>query len=78
MGNTTFSGPVASDNGFTGDLTGVVNLTNYTVATAPDASAAGAGAAIYVSDGAAGSPVLAFSNGTDFLRCDTLAAIAAV
>ena len=39
--------------------------------------AAMTGAAIYVSDGAAGSPVLAFSNGTNWLRCDTLAAIAA-
>lgn len=54
-----------------------VKLATYTVATAPDAATAGAGAMIYVSDGAAGSPIVAFSNGTDWLRCDTAAAIAA-
>jgi hypothetical protein len=32
---------------------------------------------IYVSNGAAGSPVMAFSNGSNWLRVDTLAAIAA-
>lgn len=47
---------------------------SYTVATLPDPVAAGV---IYVSDGAAGSPILAFSDGTDWLRCDTAAAVAA-
>ena len=78
MGTTTFSGPVVSNNGFvgdfTGDVVGLVQVPTYTVATAP--SAAGiAGSLIYVSDGAAGSPILAFSNGTDWLRSDTGAAI---
>ena len=77
MGTTTFSGPVNSTNGFVGDVTGAIKLPTFTVATAPSAVAAGAGTMIYVSDGAAGSPVVAFSDGTDFLRVDTLAAIAA-
>jgi hypothetical protein len=51
-----------------------VTLPVYTVATVP---AAVAGGVIYVSDGAAGSPILAYSDGTDWLRSDTAAAIAA-
>lgn len=82
MASTTFSGPVTSTNGFvgavTGDVTGAVagtiTLTAYTVATAP--ATATAGKLIYVSDGAAGSPIVAFGDGTDWLRCDTGAAIA--
>ena len=88
MGQTTFSGPVASDNGFvgsitgditgnvTGNVTGTIQLTSYTVSGVPSASA-NARRMIYVSNGAAGSPVGAFSNGTSWLRCDTLAAISA-
>ena len=80
MAQTTFSGPVKSDNGFignvTGGVTGMVTLPTYTVAGAP-AATGNTGAMIYVSNGAAGSPVVAFSNGTNWLRCDTLAAIAA-
>ena len=81
MASTTFSGPVTSQNGFigsiTGDVTGAIKVPTYTVAGAPSASTAGAGTVIYVSNGAAGSPVLAFSNGTNWLRVDTLATIAA-
>jgi hypothetical protein len=40
---------------------------SYTVATAPDASTAGAGAIIYVSDEAGGA-VLAYSDGTNWRR----------
>ena len=74
MANTTFSGPVISTNGFEG----AVQVPTYTVATAP--SAAGiAGTVIYVTDGVAGQPGLAFSNGTDWKRADTPATtIAAV
>lgn len=35
------------------------------------------GHTVYCSNGAAGSPVLAFSDGTNWLRSDTLAAVAA-
>jgi hypothetical protein len=48
----------------------------YTVATVP-AAAANTGRQIYVSNGAAGQPVVAFSNGTNWLRCDTRANISA-
>lgn len=83
MASTTFSGPVTSQNGFvgsvtgsiTGDVVGAVTVPTYTVATAPTTETAGK--IIYVSDGAAGSPVLAFGDGTNWLRCDTLAAISA-
>lgn len=77
MAQTTFSGPVVSTNGFTGDLTGAAKVPTYTVATAPSASTAGAGTIIYTTDGAAGSPILAFSDGTDWKRSDTGATISA-
>lgn len=83
MASTTFSGPVTSTNGFvgavtgavTGDVAGTITLTAYTVSTAP--ATATAGKMIYVSNGAAGSPIVAFGDGTDWLRCDTGAAISA-
>jgi len=62
MAQTTFSGPV--------------NLGVFTVATAPTSNVS-AGSVAYFSNGAAGSPVLAFYNGTNWLRVDTLAAISA-
>ena len=78
MASTTFSGPVTSTNGFvgsvTGDVIGAIKVPTYTVATAPSAADI-AGTLVYVSDGAAGSPILAFSDGTDWLRSDTGAAI---
>jgi hypothetical protein len=77
MATTTFSGPVVSTNGFTGDVTGAIKVPTYTVANAPSASTAGAGTLIYVSNGAAGSAILAFSDGTDWKRSDTGATIAA-
>ena len=81
MASTTFSGPVTSTNGFvgavTGDVTGAIKVPTYTVATAPSASAAGAGTLVYVSDGAAGSAILAFSDGTNWKRSDTGGTIAA-
>jgi hypothetical protein len=55
-------------------FSGPVNLGTFTVATAPSAST---GSVAYFSNGAAGNPVLAFYNGTNWLRVDTLAAISA-
>ena len=63
MASTTFSGPVTSTNGFVGDI----KVPTYTVATAPSASSAGAGTVVYVSDGLAGAPCLAVSDGTDWI-----------
>lgn len=73
MASTTFSGPVTATNGFVGDI----QVPTYTVASAPSASDAGAGTLIYVSDGAAGSAILAFSDGTNWKRSDTGATISA-
>ena len=73
MASTTFSGPVTSTNGFIGDI----KVPTYTVVTAPSASAAGAGTLIYVSNGAGGNPILAFSDGTNWKRSDTGATISA-
>ena len=61
MAQTSFAGPV--------------NLGTFTVATAP--TTASTGSVAYFSNGAAGNPVLAFYNGTNWLRVDTLAAISA-
>ena len=64
MAKTKFSGPlVVSDT--------------FTVATVPAASAENVGGMIYVSNGAAGHPIIAFSDGTNWLRVDTRAAISA-
>ena len=73
MASTTFNGPVTSTNGFVGDI----KVPTYTVASAPSASDAGSGTLIYVSNGAAGSAILAFSDGTNWKRSDTGGTIAA-
>jgi hypothetical protein len=68
MANSISTGVAYADPAVT-----LVQFQAYTVATVP--SAANAGQMIYVSNGAAGNPVMAFSNGTNWLRVDTLAAI---
>jgi hypothetical protein len=73
MASTTFSGPVTSTNGFIGDI----KVPTYTVASAPSASDAGAGTIIYVSNGAQGTAIIAFSDGTNWKRSDTGGTIAA-
>ena len=73
MASTTFSGPVTSTNGFVGDI----QVPTYTVASAPSAATAGAGTLVFVSNGAAGSAILAFSDGTNWKRSDTGATISA-
>ena len=85
MASTTFSGPVTSTNGFvgtitgnvTGNVAGVVTATGYTLTAANALATKPAGAIIYVSNGANGSPVIAFGNGSAWLRCDTLGALSA-
>ena len=63
MANTSFSGPVKVSD-------------TFTVATVPSASLS-EGGQIYVNNGANGSPIIAFSNGTAWLRVDTRGAISA-
>ncbi|MHC4213985.1 MAG: hypothetical protein ACYSWP_11485 [Planctomycetota bacterium] len=61
-------------DGFACNTKNVPYGTVFTVATLPSAQTAGI---IYVSNGAAGSPVLAFSDGTNWKRSDTLANVSA-
>jgi hypothetical protein len=65
MAKTTFSGPVS--------------LGTYTVATAPvpAANQSLTGTITYFSNGANGSPIVAFYDGTNWLRVDTKTAISA-
>ena len=63
MANTSFSGPVKVSD-------------TFTVATVPDATLS-TGGMIYVSNGRNGAPIIAFSNGTAWLRCDTAGALSA-
>ena len=62
MGKTTFSGPVVSPGGFEGAIT----LPTFTVATAPSAEDL-TGTIVFVSDGLAGDPTIAVSDGTDWI-----------
>ncbi|MFG1211990.1 hypothetical protein V5F72_24000 [Xanthobacter flavus] len=52
-------------------------LPSYDVAGAPSAAASGAGTMIFVTNGAAGAPIVAYSDGANWKRVDTGATIAA-
>jgi hypothetical protein len=71
MARTTFSGPVASTNGFigavTGNVAGTVTLPTYTVTSANALATKPAGQIIYVSNGLAGNPCIAVGNGTNWI-----------
>lgn len=73
--STTFSGPVVSDGGFTGDVTGAITVPSYAVAELPDASDS-TGMIVHCSDGATGNPCLAYSNGTNWLQVALGSAVA--
>ena len=55
MANTRFSGPVLSDNGFVGSVTGVATLPVSTTAQLPTASADNVGQMRIISDNGAGN-----------------------
>jgi hypothetical protein len=78
MASSTFSGPVTSTAGFIGGVTGYTTVPTIDVVGQPDASTFAAGTIAYAADGAAGSPLLAFSDGTNWLRSDTGGAISLV
>jgi hypothetical protein len=59
MSRTTFSGPVASTNGFIAPT--------YTVTTANALTGVATGTVVYVSNGLAGAPCLAVYNGTNWI-----------
>lgn len=62
MARTSFSGPVASANGFEG----AILVPTFTVATAPSAEDL-TGTVVFVSNGLAGAPCLAVSDGTNWI-----------
>lgn len=82
--NNTLSLDGSTPNSMTGDidlnsnklLNGVIDLKEYTVATLPTAVGA-TSQMIYVSDGDGGSPCVAVSNGTSWLRIALGAAVSA-
>lgn len=70
------TGDLVVEGGVTGTLAGAVTLPEYTVATVP-AAAGNEGKIIYVSDGNAGDPTVAVSDGTDWLNLVAGTAVAA-
>jgi hypothetical protein len=78
MARTTFSGPVASDNGFIGDLagttTGMAVLPAYTTTTLPTVVVGGL---IYVSDANTNAGTVCFGKGSSWIDIKTGAAVIA-
>jgi hypothetical protein len=77
MARTTFSGPVASQNGFEGavDASGsTIEIPAAVLASLP--SAATAGRLLYVSNANSGVGTVAFSDGTDWIDIKTGLAVA--
>ena len=70
----TVSGGITG--GVTGDVAGAVTPTEYTVAGLPAADN-NSGKLVYCSNGAAGDPCLAFSNGTNWLQIAIGSAVSA-
>ena len=77
MARTTFSGPVKSDNGFEGNITGNVagtpTLVAYTLLSLPTVVV---GALIYVSDANSGAGTVAFGKGSSWIDIKTGLAVA--
>lgn len=67
---------ILAQNSLIMNMQGGITLASYTVATLP-AAADNAGKLVYCSNGAAGSPCLAYSNGTSWLQIALGAAVAA-
>lgn len=82
MASTTFSGPVTSQNGFIGSVTGAVDAAAGTVQI-PAAlvgalpSAAVAGRILYVSNANTGAGTVCFSNGANWIDIKTGVAVIA-
>lgn len=74
MAQTRFSGPVKSDNGFEGNVTGTPTLVAYTTTTLPTVVV---GALIYVSDANSGAGTVCFGKGTSWIDISTGVAVVA-
>jgi hypothetical protein len=73
MARTTFSGPVKSNNGFEGNITGTPTLAAYTLASLPTVVV---GALIYVSDANTGAGTVCFGKGSSWIDIKTGLAVA--
>ena len=80
MSSTTFSGPVTSNNGFVGALTGTASAVDgaitadgYTLATLPAVVVNGI---IVVTDANSGAGTVCFGKGTDWIDVKTGLAVA--
>ena len=80
MARTTFSGPVKSDNGFEGNVTGTasavagsITANAYTLATLPTVVVNGI---IVVTDANTGAGTVCFGKGTDWIDVKTGLAVA--
>ena len=81
MARTTFSGPVKSDNGFEGNITGVASAVNgaitaqgYLVAALPTVVVNGI---IVVTDANSGAGTVCFGKGTSWIDISTGLAVVA-
>jgi hypothetical protein len=71
MARTRFSGPVASDNGFEGNVTGFVTPPSVTLLTLPTNADYDNGTMIFVSDANGGAGTIAFNDGADWIDIKT-------
>jgi hypothetical protein len=84
MAKTTFTGPVQSNNGFLGNVTGtvtggaegVITPAGYELAALPTNGDFANGTIIYVSDANSGVGTIAFNDGTDWIDIKTGLAVA--
>jgi hypothetical protein len=83
MARTSFSGPVASANGFegavTGNVTGFITPPEFTLLTLPTNADYADGTLIYVSDATnvgSGTGTICFNDGTDWIDISTGIAVA--
>lgn len=68
---------IIAQNALLMNMQGKITLTSYVVASLPPA-ADNAGKLVHCSDGASGSPCLAYSNGTNWLQIALGAAVTAI
>ncbi len=74
MASTTFSGPVTSNNGFVGNITGMPTLPAYTTTTLPTVVVGGL---IYVSNANANAGTVCFGKGSSWIDIRTGLAVVA-
>jgi hypothetical protein len=74
MAQTRFSGPVVSDNGFSGPVAGFITPPEFDLSTLPTNADYADGTLIYVSDATnvgSGTGTICFNDGTDWIDIST-------